>query len=56
MARGSGWILWVRLAGGECLVGVVARRYIYISSYYLSLLLLYLLFLAAASLLFCSFL
>ena len=28
MARGSGWNLWVWLAGGECLVGVVVRRYI----------------------------
>ena len=50
VASGSGWNLWVRL------LGVVLRRYIYISSYYLSLLLLYLYFFAAASLLFCSFL
>ena len=28
MASGSGWNLWVWLAGGECLVGVVVRRYI----------------------------
>ena len=49
VASGSGWNLWV------CLLGVVLRRYIYISSYYLSLLLLYLYFLAAASLLLFSF-
>ena len=36
VASGSGWNLWVWL------VGVVVRRYIYISSYYLSLLFLYL--------------
>ena len=37
MASGSGWNLWVWLAGGGCgwnlwvwLVGVVVRRYIYI--------------------------
>ena len=44
------WV-WV-----ECM-GVVLRRYIdfLIINYYLSLLLLYLLFLAVASLLFCSF-
>ena len=45
MASGSGWNLWVWL------VGVVVRRYID-SSYYLSLLLLYLFIFAAASLLF----
>ena len=28
MASGSGWNLWVWLAGGECLVCVVVRRYI----------------------------
>ena len=30
MASGSGWNLWVWLAGGECvyIVGVVVRRYI----------------------------
>ena len=49
VASGSGWNLWVWL------VGVVVRRYIDFS-YYLSLLLLYLYFFAAASLLFCSFL
>ena len=48
VASGSGWNLWVWL------LGVVLRRYIY-SSYYLSLLLLYLYFFAVASLLFCSF-
>ena len=48
VASGSGWNLWVWL------LGVVLRRYID-SSYYLSLLLLYLHFFAA-SLLFCSFL
>ena len=42
MASGSGWNLWVWLAGGGCgwnlwvrLVGVVVRRYIF--SYYLTL-------------------
>ena len=45
VASGSGWNLWVWL------LGVVLRRYID----YLSLLLLYLYFFAAASLLFCSF-
>ena len=30
MASGSGWNLWVWLAGGECLVGVVVRRYIHV--------------------------
>ena len=49
VASGSGWNLWVWL------LGVVLRRYIYISSYYLSLLLLYLYFFAAASLLLLSF-
>ena len=29
VARGSGYNLWVWLAAGECLVGVVVRRYIY---------------------------
>ena len=28
VASGSGWNLWVWLAGGECLVCVVVRRYI----------------------------
>ena len=28
MASGSGWNIWVWLAGGVCLVGVVVRRYI----------------------------
>ena len=28
MANGSGWNIWVWLAGGVCLVGVVVRRYI----------------------------
>ena len=46
MASGSGWNLWVWL------VGVVVRRYRFPHNYYLSLLLLYLLFFAAASLLF----
>ena len=46
VASGSGWNLWVWL------LGVVLRRYID----FLSLLLLYLYFFAAASLLFCSFL
>ena len=41
VASGSGWNLWVWL------LGVVVRRYIYISSYYLSLLHLYLFFFAA---------
>ena len=55
MASGNGWNLWVWLAGGGCvwnlwvwLVGVVVTKYID----YLSLLLLYLFILAAASLLF----
>ena len=47
MASGSGWNLWVWL------VGVVVRRYVF--SYYLPLLLLYLFFFAAASLLFVHF-
>ena len=51
MASGSGWNLWVWLAGGECLVGVVVRRYID----FLILLSLLLLYLAAAST-FCYFL
>ena len=42
VASGSGWNLWVWL------LGVVLRRYIYISSFYLSLLLLYLYFFTAA--------
>ena len=43
VAGGSGWNLWVWL------VGVVVRRYVYrFSSFYLSLLLLYLFFFAAA--------
>ena len=46
MASGSGCNLWVWL------VGVVVRRYIDFLILYLSLLLLYLLFFAAASLLF----
>ena len=50
VASGSGWNLWVWL------LGVVVRRYIYISSYYLSLLLMYLFFFAATSLLFVHFL
>ena len=49
VASGSGWNLWVWL------LGVVVRRYIY-SSYYLSLLLLYLFFIAAEFLLFVHFL
>ena len=55
MVSGSGWNLWSRLTGGGCgcnlwvwLVDVVVRRYIDFSSYYLSLLLLYI------SVLFCS--
>ena len=28
MSSGSGWNIWVWLAGGVCLVGVVVRRYI----------------------------
>ena len=28
MTSGSGWSLWVWLAGSECLVGVVVRGYI----------------------------
>ena len=48
VASGSGWNLWVWL------LGVFVRRYID-SSYYLSLLLLYLLFFAAASILFVHF-
>ena len=58
MASGSGWNLWVWLAGGGCgwnlwvwLVGVVVRRYID----FLSLLLLYLFFFAADSLIFVHF-
>ena len=57
MASGSGWNLWMWLAGGGCgwnlwvcLVGVVARRYIDFLIYSLSLLLLYPSFFAAASL------
>ena len=51
VASWSGWNLWVWL------LGVVVRRYIYIqiSSYYLSLLLLYLFFFEAASQLFVHF-
>ena len=42
MASGSGWNLWVWLAGGGCgLVGVVVRRYIGFLIIILSLLLLY---------------
>ena len=64
MASGSGWNLCVWLAGGGCgwnlwvwLVGVVVRKYIdfLIINYYLSLLLLYLHFFAAASLVFVHF-
>ena len=60
MASGLGWNLWVWLAGGGCgwnlwvwLVDVVVRRYIPVYRFphnYKSLLLLYLLFFAAASL------
>ena len=52
VASGSGWNLWVWL------VGVVVRRYIYRFPhiYYLSLLLLYLCFFVAASLIFVNFL
>ena len=46
MAGGSGWNLWVWFAGGGCGCKDV---------YYLSLLLLYLLFFTAASLLFVHF-
>ena len=50
VASGSGWSLWVWL------LGVVLRRYIdFLILLYLSLLLLYLYFLAAASLLLFSF-
>ena len=51
VASGSGWKLWVWL------LGVVVRRYMYIDflTYYLSLLLLYLFFFTAASLLFVHF-
>ena len=56
MASGSGWNLWVWLAGGGCglnlwvwLVGVVVRRYI-------DSLILLMFFFAAASLLFVHFL
>ena len=48
VASGSGWNLWVWL------LGVVLRRYIDFSSYYLSLLLLYLLFCSSIPT-FCSF-
>ena len=48
VASGSGWNIWVWLLG-------VVLGDILISSYYLSLFLLYLYFFAAASLLFCSF-
>ena len=50
VASGSGWNLWVWL------LGVVIRRYIDFLIYYLSLLLLYLFFFTAASLLFVHFL
>ena len=53
MASGSGWNLWVWLAGGGCgwnlwvwLVGVVLSRYI---DFFISLLFLYLFIFAAAS-------
>ena len=49
VVSGSGWNLWVWL------LGVVLRRYIDFLILYLSLLLLYLYFFAAASLPFCSF-
>ena len=49
VASGSGWNIWVWL------LGVVLRRYIDFLILYLSLLLLYLYFLAAASLLLFSF-
>ena len=51
VASGSGWNLWVWL------LGVVVRRYVYRfpHSTYLSLLLLYLFFFTAASLLFVHF-
>ena len=49
MASGSGWNLWVWLAGGECVVGVVVRRYIdFLILYYLSL------YTTLVSVLFCS--
>ena len=58
MASGSGWNLWMWLAGGGCgwnlwvwLVGVVVRRYIDL----LILLILYQFFFAAVSLLFVNF-
>ena len=49
VASGSGWNLWVWL------LGVVVRRYIDFLILYLSLLLLYLFFFTAASLLFVHF-
>ena len=49
VASGSGWNLWVWL------LGVVVRRYIDFLILHLSLLLLYLFFFAAASLLFVHF-
>ena len=59
VVSGSGWNLWVWLAGGGCgwnlwvwLVGVVVKRYIYRFPRITSLLLLYPFFFAAASLLF----
>ena len=54
MASGSGWNLWVWLAGGVCLVGVVVMKYI---DFLISLIPtpLVSLFFAAASLLFVHF-
>ena len=49
VASGSGWNIWVWL------LGVVVRRYIDFLILLIPLLLLYLYFFAAASLLFCSF-
>ena len=49
VASGSGWNLWAWL------LGVVVRRYIDLLILYLSLLLLYLFFFTAASLLFVHF-
>ena len=56
MASGSGWNLWVWLAGGECLVGVVVRRYIdfLILLIPIIILILYLLFCSSIPT-FCSF-
>ena len=58
VASGSGWNLWVWLAGGECvyIVGVVVRRLDFLILLIpIIILLLYLLFFAAASLLFVNF-